>query len=170
MVVQVGNLRGPLGIRRMDKVPNARIWQLCGVTKGWTKKIGEDVLRWFGVEGMENDRIAKRIYVGECAGSHSVGSPPKKWINTREAMLEEIALDVRRARRMVHDRSVWLEFVRGNAWGIARGMNPWPWQDATALWSPGWAEFRLLPTTYLVLLIFNFRSFYGKTSREVDEV
>ena len=37
------NLRGLLGIRRMDKVPNARIKQLCGVTKGMNGKIGESV-------------------------------------------------------------------------------------------------------------------------------
>ena len=38
--------------------------------------IDEDVLQWFGhVERMENDRIkiATRVYVGECAGSRSVG-------------------------------------------------------------------------------------------------
>ena len=27
-------------------------------------------------------------------------------------------------RKMVWDRSEWLGFVRGNAWGVARGMNP----------------------------------------------
>ena len=32
--VQMDSIRGLLGIRRMDKVPNARIRQLCGVTKG----------------------------------------------------------------------------------------------------------------------------------------
>ena len=32
-VVQMDNLRGLLGITRMNKVPNARIKQLCGVTK-----------------------------------------------------------------------------------------------------------------------------------------
>ena len=32
--VQVDNLRGLLGISRMDKVPNARIRELCGVMKG----------------------------------------------------------------------------------------------------------------------------------------
>ena len=31
------NLRGLMGIRRMDRVPNARKWQLCGVTKGLMK-------------------------------------------------------------------------------------------------------------------------------------
>ena len=36
---------------------------------------------------------------------------------------EERGLDVRQARRIVHDRSVWWGFVRGIAWGISRGMN-----------------------------------------------
>ena len=61
------NLRGLLGIR---------IRYLCRVTKIINEKIDEGVLRWFGhVETMENDRTAKRVYVGECAGSHSVGIP-----------------------------------------------------------------------------------------------
>ena len=77
--VQMDNLRGLLGIRRMDKVPNARIRQLCGATKGVDEKIDERVLRWFGhVERMENDRNAKRVYVGECAGSRLVGRARKR--------------------------------------------------------------------------------------------
>ena len=72
--VQMDNLKGLLGIRRMDKVPNARIRQFCGVTKGVDEKIDEDLLRCFGhVERRKNDRIAKRDYVGECAGNPSVG-------------------------------------------------------------------------------------------------
>ena len=46
--VQMDNLRGRLGIRRMDKVPNGQRRQLCGVTKGVDEKIDEGVLRWFG--------------------------------------------------------------------------------------------------------------------------
>ena len=34
------------------------------------------------MERMERDRIAKRVYVGECAGSRSVGIPRKIWIDT----------------------------------------------------------------------------------------
>ena len=33
-VVQTDNLRGLLGIRRMDSIPNGRIRELCGVEKG----------------------------------------------------------------------------------------------------------------------------------------
>ena len=54
----------------MDKVPNARIRELGGVKKGVDERIGEGVLRWFShIERMEKDRIAKRAYVSECAGS-----------------------------------------------------------------------------------------------------
>ena len=52
------NLRGLLGIRRLDRVPNARIRELCGVAKGVNERI-DSVLRWFGyIERMENDRTA----------------------------------------------------------------------------------------------------------------
>ena len=58
------NLRGFLGIKRMDKVPNARIRQLYGVTKGVNERIDEGVLRWFGhVERMEKGMIAERVFV-----------------------------------------------------------------------------------------------------------
>ena len=43
--VRVDNLRGLLGIRRMDKVLNARIKHFCGVTKVMDEKIDEGVLQ-----------------------------------------------------------------------------------------------------------------------------
>ena len=47
-----------LGIRRMDRAPNAQISELCGVKKGLDERIDKGVLQWFGnVEGMESDRI-----------------------------------------------------------------------------------------------------------------
>ena len=73
---------------------------------------------------MKRDRIPKRVYVVVCAGSHSVGRPQKRWIDTVKECLKKRGLDVRQARRMVQDRSEWWGFVRGNAWGVARGMNP----------------------------------------------
>ena len=67
----MGKLRSLLGIKRMDKVPNVRISELFGVTKWWDEKIDEGVLRWFGHVERMNNKIAKRVYVGECAGSRS---------------------------------------------------------------------------------------------------
>ena len=100
--------------------PNARIRELCGVKKGLDERMNEGVLRWFDhVERMERDRIAKRVYVGGCAGSRSLGRPRKRWIDTIKECLRKRGLDVRQARRMVQDRIEWPGFVRGNAWGIA---------------------------------------------------
>ena len=57
------NLRGFLGIRRMDRFPNARIMELCGVKKGLCRRIDEGVLRCFAhLERIERGMIAKRVY------------------------------------------------------------------------------------------------------------
>ena len=64
---------------------------------------------------MEKDRITKRFYVGECAGSCSVSKPRKRCIDTVMDCLRKRGLDIRQARRMVQDRSEWHGFVRGNA-------------------------------------------------------
>ena len=63
------NLRCLLGIRRMDRIPNAQKREFSGVTREVDERID--------VERMEWDRTAKRVYVGECVSSRSVGRPPK---------------------------------------------------------------------------------------------
>ena len=74
--------------------------------------------------GEDGDKITKRVYVGKCAGSHSVGRPLKIWIDTMKECLKKQGLDIRQARRIVQDWREWRGFVKGNAWGIAQGMNP----------------------------------------------
>ena len=60
-----------------------------------------------------------RVYVGESAGSDSMGRPRKIWIYTVKECLRKRGLDVRLAMRMVQDRSEWQGILRGNAWGLA---------------------------------------------------
>ena len=50
--VQIDNLRGLLGIRRMDRVSNAQIRNFCAVKKGLDERIDEGVLRWRGWKGI----------------------------------------------------------------------------------------------------------------------
>ena len=78
----MNNLRGLLGIRRMDRVPNAQTRELRGVVKLVDEGIGASVLRWFGHIQTMGNKIAKRVYVGECVGSHLVGRPRKRWIDS----------------------------------------------------------------------------------------
>ena len=108
----------------MDRFPNARISELCGVRKGLNERIDEGVLRWLGhVERMERGRIAKRVYGGVCLVVVQWVGHGRDRLILKEC-LKKRSLDVRQARRMVQDRSEWWGFVRGNAWGVARGMNP----------------------------------------------
>ena len=101
-----------LAIRRIDRVPNALIRELCGVKKNLDERIDEGVLRWFGyVERMERDRIAKRVYVGECAGSRSVGRPQKRWIDSVKERVKKS-----KQGEFVQDRSGWRR--------VCEGMNP----------------------------------------------
>ena len=46
-------------------------WGPCGLISPW------------------GDRIAKRVYVGECAGDRSVGRPRKRWIDTVKECLRK---------------------------------------------------------------------------------
>ena len=88
------------------------------------ERIDECVLRSFGhVERMEDEKIAKRVCVGECAGNRSVGRPRKRWIDTVKEYLKKKGLNVRQVGKMVHDRSVWWLFARENALGVGRMVN-----------------------------------------------
>ena len=54
--VQMDNLGGLLGIRRIDKVQTVKIRRLCRVKKGVGERNDEGVHRWFGhVEDGEQD-------------------------------------------------------------------------------------------------------------------
>src|SRR5678816_3773424 len=55
--VEMDNLMGVLGVRRIDIMRNERIRELCGVKKGVYERINESMLRWFGhMERMDDSR------------------------------------------------------------------------------------------------------------------
>ena len=67
----MSNIRGLL---ELGELLDAMIRELKGVAKGLYERLDENILRWFGhIKGIENDRTAKKVYVGECVGSHLVG-------------------------------------------------------------------------------------------------
>ena len=66
------------------------------------KRIDESILRWFAhIERMEEDRIAKWVYMGECVGSRLVCGPRKKWIDSVNECLKERVLNVEQTRKIV---------------------------------------------------------------------
>ena len=117
-VIHMDKLRGLLGIRRMDKVLNAPIRELCKMMNGVDEKIDE-ILLWFSHEKrMKYDRIVKRVYVKESAGSRSMGKSQKRWIDTLKNYLRKRGLGIRQGRRMVKNKSEWHGFMKGDALGI----------------------------------------------------
>ena len=57
------------------------------------------------MERMEDDRIAKRVYVGEYDVIRSEGKPQKRLIDTVKDCLWKKNLNVRQPRRLVQDSS-----------------------------------------------------------------
>jgi len=116
--VQMDNLRGVLGVRRIDKERNERIREWCGVKKGVNERINESMLRWFGhVERMNESRLVKRMYSGECVGNRPAGRPKRKWIESVNECLKERNVSLAEARIKVHDRREWRGFVWGHGCG-----------------------------------------------------
>src|SRR5678816_1261878 len=104
--VQMDNLRGVLGVRRIDKMRNELIREWCGVKKGVNERINESMLRWFGhMERMNDSRLVKRMYSGECVGSRPAGRPKRKWIESVNECLKERNVSLAEARVRVHNRS-----------------------------------------------------------------
>src|SRR5678815_5117333 len=112
--VQMDNLRGVLGVKRIDKMRNELIRELCGVKKGVNERINESTLRWFGhMERMNDSRLVKRMYSGEWVRIRPAGRPKKKWIESVNECLKERGANLAEARIKVHNRSEWRGFVRG---------------------------------------------------------
>src|SRR5678815_731318 len=82
------------------------------------ERINESTLRWFvHVERMNDSRLVKRMYSGECARNRPAGRPKKKWIESVMECLQERNVSLSQARRKVHDRREWRGFVRGYVCG-----------------------------------------------------
>ena len=78
--------------------------------KGFVKSCSGGSAMWRGWRMIGSPRE----YVGECAGSYSVGRLRKRWIDIVKDCLRRRGLGVRQANRMVQDKSEWQGFVRGN--------------------------------------------------------
>ena len=64
-VMKIDNFRCLLGIKRINRMPDALVRELSGVKKGEDERHGECVLQWFGhVETKGNSKIAKMVRGG----------------------------------------------------------------------------------------------------------
>jgi hypothetical protein len=74
----------------------------------WTK--GQRI-SWLGhLEGMEEDRMPKKIFIQELEVTRHRGRPRKRWKEEVERDLQ--VLGVRRWKELVTDRKKWRDIVR----------------------------------------------------------
>lgn len=46
--LEMNTLRGILGVRKMDKLSNERIWEINGMVKSLVDRVTEGIFRWHG--------------------------------------------------------------------------------------------------------------------------
>jgi len=80
---------------------------------------GENIVKWIKgqriswlghLEGMEEDRMPKKIVTQELEGTRRRGRPRKRWKEEVERDLQ--ALGLRRWRKLEMDRKKWKDIVR----------------------------------------------------------
>jgi len=119
-------LRGVCNVTRMDRVRNTVIREECAVKMSVIDQVENGLLRWFGhMERMSNERLTRRIYVGEVEGRRPRGRPKRAWteqiglilkergvksMNNRRACMKR-CMSVEEARNVCQDRSVWRRLV-----------------------------------------------------------
>src|SRR5678815_4614790 len=89
-----GVLYGGMVVAHLGQGMNPYIddYPYIGVKKGVNERIIESMLRWFGhVERMNDSRLVKRMYSGECVGNRPAGRPMKKWIESVKECLEAVS-------------------------------------------------------------------------------
>ena len=88
--------------------------------------MGRTTLRWFGhIEGMNEERLTRRIYVGSVEGKKIRGRPRKQWLQHVDDVMKERGIrsernnracrkdvmSVDEARRVCGDRDKWESLI-----------------------------------------------------------
>ncbi|KAL7644492.1 UNVERIFIED_CONTAM: hypothetical protein RMT77_005324 [Armadillidium vulgare] len=113
-VFEMKGLRAICGLRRVDRIRNERIIEMCGWKRGIVGRAEEGVLRWFGhVCRMDENRIVGRVMRSEVEGGRGTGRPRMRWMDGVREILGRRGLNVDEGRRVAEDRVRWRAVVRG---------------------------------------------------------
>ena len=112
--VEMNCLRSICGLKKIDRFLNVGIRRRCGKNVSVSQRIDQGVLRWFGhVEGMTDERMAKRVYECDVRGVRRKGSLRKCWMNGVKDVLTRKGLNIQEAKVSVQDRNEWHSIYRG---------------------------------------------------------
>ena len=95
-------------MRRINRVRNEEIRRRCRKKASVSERMDQSTLRWFGhVERMEDDRLAKKVYILEMQGPRCRGRPHKRWMYGVKEVLCKRDLTLQEAKECVQDRREW---------------------------------------------------------------
>ena len=113
-VMEMKCLRSMCGVTVRDRIRNEEIRRRVGVQINMSGRVERCVLRWFGhVERMNDERMAKRVYVSGVDGRRGRGRPNRVWMDGVKEALNKRGWTLEQAKTTVHDRVEWRRMVNG---------------------------------------------------------
>src|ERR1700755_231052 len=104
-VFEMKGLRAICGLRKVDRIRNERIREMCRWKRGIVGRAEEGVLRWFGhMCRMDENRMVGRVMRSEVEGGRGRGRPRMRWMDGVREILGGRGLNVDEGRRVAEDR------------------------------------------------------------------
>ena len=119
-------LRAVCGKTRRDRVRNDWVLEQCAIKDSVVDRMGRATLRWFShIERINEERLTRRIYVGNVEGKKIRGRPRKQWLQHVDDVMKEReirsernnracrkdVMSVDEARRVCGDREKWESLI-----------------------------------------------------------
>ena len=99
-------------VSRLDRVRNEVVRTRTGVRRELAIRVDMNVLRWFGhVEGMDNERLLKKVMNLKVDGRSARGRPRFGWMDGVKRALNARRMDVREASERARKRNEWRMIV-----------------------------------------------------------
>ena len=112
-VLEMRCLRSINGTTIRDRVRNEEVRRRTGVKLTLSQRVDRCTLRWFGhVERMNEERMAKKVYVSAVNGRRDRGRPTRVWMDGVKDALNAREVTLEQARMIVDDRDRWRDLVK----------------------------------------------------------
>ena len=107
-VLEMRVLREIVGVRRVDRIRNARVRNMCESGVSLMGLVEKRILRWFGhLIRMNEERLVKRVMTCEIEGRRGRGRPGKRWMDCLKEILIEMGLSWEEKAELARDRKRW---------------------------------------------------------------
>ena len=118
-VFEMKGLRSASGVRRIEKIRNTRIKEMCNWNKGLMNRVEQGILRWFGhVCRMNEERMVGKVFRSEVEGIRGRGRPKGRWMDEVRELVRHRGLNVEEGMRLAGRRDEWRRRV---VYGGVRG-------------------------------------------------